>query len=223
MKEGVSIMTDSVFHNQYWKQYILIEKEFKTSIKYVAIDTQNFSAYSDVYAKLLLQIGSEVDVVSKLLCKEMNPASSAGNILDYQSEIYVQFPEFGDVNVSCDDLVLIPWEGWSTSSPVWWKVYNGVKHNRNMLATYGSETKENYKYANQKNTLNALAGLYQLEQYLYTFVPHNQEEETPLPGSRLFKLQNQDWEKKHFGQDSLFFVKEGCLHQMYAVTSYSDI
>lgn len=217
-------MTDSVFHNQYWKQYIMIEKEFKTSIKYVEIDESNFPTYSDVYAKLLLQIGSEVDVVAKLLCKELNSASSAGNILDYQSEIYAQFPKFGDVKVECNDIELIPWDGLATTSPVWWKVYNGVKHNRNVIATYGSETKENYKFANQENVLNALAGLYQLEQYLYAAIPHSQQqEETPLPGSRLFKLGNQGWENKHFGQDSLFFDKEGRLYHLYAGTAYSDI
>lgn len=216
-------MTESEFHNQYWKQYILIEKEFKASIKYVAIDDSNFTAYSDVYAKLLLQIGSEIDVVAKLLCKEINSISNADNILQYQSEINTRFSEFENVTVSCCDTDLKPWDGWAASSPEWWKAYNGVKHNRNKIETYGSVTKENYKFANQKNVLNALAGLYQLEQYLYSVILHDKQEETPLPGSRLFKLKNQGWQNKHFGQDSLFYVKDGCLYHMYADTPYSDI
>ena len=158
-------MTDSEFHNLYWKQYILIEKEFRASIKYAAIDNSNFSTYSDAYAKLLLQIGSEVDVVAKLLCKEINPASNVDNILQYQSVISAKFPEYEKVTVSCSDLDLNAWDGLGVSSPVWWKVYNAVKHNRNKTETYDTVTKENYKFANQKNVLYALAGLYQLEQY----------------------------------------------------------
>ena len=216
-------MTDSEFHNLYWKQYILIEKEFRASIKYAAIDNSNFSTYSDAYAKLLLQIGSEVDVVAKLLCKEINPASNVDNILQYQSVISAKFPEYEKVTVSCSDLDLNPWDGLGVSSPVWWKVYNAVKHNRNKTETYDTVTKENYKFANQKNVLYALAGLYQLEQYLYSVIAHDPYEETPLPGSRLFMLKDQGWESKHFGQDTLFYIKDGCLHQLYSDTPYSDI
>lgn len=58
-------MTSDEFTNRYWRQYLMIEKKFKTTVKYVAVDHENFSIYSDVYAKLLLQIGSEVDVVAR--------------------------------------------------------------------------------------------------------------------------------------------------------------
>ena len=221
---GVVIkMKETEFKNQYWKQYIMIEKEFKSSIRYNAIDISNFSSYSDVYAKLLLQTGSEVDVVAKALCKEINITSISDTIQQYQLEICTRFPEFDKVTVSCGDLDLCPWSGWTATSPIWWKTYNGVKHNRNKIETYGSETRENYKFANQGNTINALAGLFQLEQYLYSVITHTPGEETPLPGSRLFKLKDQGWETVHFGQDLLLYVKNGCLHSIVTDTLYSDI
>ncbi len=216
-------MTEKDFINLYWKQYIMIEKEFNTSIKYLALDTSNFLGFSDVYAKLLLQIGSEVDVVAKIICKEINQASTADKINLYKPEVLGKFPEFESVTVNCGNIDLYPWQGWSTSSPDWWSIYNGVKHNRNKVETYSSIEKENYKFANQGTVLNALAGLYQLEQYLYCLIPHSQSDDTPLPGSRLFELKNQGWERKHFGKDFLLYKKNECLYTSFADTLYSDI
>ncbi len=216
-------MKDKEFTNQYWKQYIMVEKEFKATIRYNALDKVNFSAYSNAYAKLLLQIGSEVDVVAKVLCREINSASKADSIDQYKGIICTHFPEFESVTTSCDDIDLQPWKDWSAASPIWWKVYNGNKHNRNRKETYASITLENYKFAAQGNVLNALAGLYQLEQYLYLFTQHEEGKETPLPGSRLFILTDQGWENKHFGHDSLYFIERGCLYHVEADTPYSDI
>lgn len=216
-------MTKQDFQNQYWKQYIMIEKELKQSIKYVAVDRGNFSAYSDVYAKLLLQIGSEVDVVAKVICKVIDATSTANKINHYQLEICSRFPEFESVTVACGDIDFKPWLGWNGASPDWWKIYNGVKHDRNKTETYGTLTLENYKFANQGIVLESLAGLYQLEQYLYSIISHDPHEETPLPGSRLYRLKDQGWESKYFGQDSLFYVNDGCLYTMFAETPYSDI
>lgn len=217
------VMIETVFFNQYWKHYIMIEKEFNESIKYVAIDEINFSSYSAVYAKLLLQIGSEVDVVAKKLCREINTSSTANNINQYKSEICNKFPEFEHVTVKCITLDLNPWNGWTDCTPVWWKIYNGVKHERNGIFTFNDIEKEYYKFANQGNVLNALAGLYQLELYLYLMTDHNPSRETPLPGSRLFKLINQQWENKHFGDDVMIYVDNGTLYTDFAETLYSDI
>lgn len=226
-------MKESEFENLYWKQYLMIEKEFRSIVKYVAIDSLNFKSYSDAYVKLLLEIGSEIDVVAKKMCKEINSNSNAHKIGQYASEITGRFPEFTQVIISCGDFDLKSWDGWnagtisSPGSPIWWQIYNGIKHNRNKVETYGmgtnAITQMNYKLANQENVLNALAGLYQLELYLYLLSDHNQDVETPLPGSRLFKLKNQGWENKHFGKDTLSFIRKECLYLFEANTPYSDI
>lgn len=216
-------MTENEFLNLYWKQYLLIEKEFKATTKYAAIDRTNFSTFSDAYAKILLQVGSEVDVISKQLCKEINSSSNAQKIDSYGKEIIGCFPEFENVTVSCDDIDLQPWNGWATRSPQWWKIYNGVKHNRNEIVSYNGFAQENFRFANQEVTLRALAGLFQEEQYLYTVIQHDPHMETPLPGSRLFRLKDQGWEKKQFGLDTLFYIHEGCLYYMHANFTYSDL
>ena len=217
-------MTREEFSDLYWYQYIMIEKEFKATTKYVTIDSLNCKAYSIAYAKLLLQIGSEVDVIAKQLCLEINNNSKAKNINQYSPEIIGRFIEFPNVTVACGSIVLQPWKEWDKDSPDWWKVYNGVKHNRNKTETYANITQENYRFGNQENTLNALAGLYQLEQYLYSVIAHNPHEETPLPGSRLFKLIDCGWEKKQFAQDMVLYVNDdGMLYSLTSDSSYADL
>ena len=214
-------MSEEEFVNLYWKQYIMIEKEFRKTTKYVALDSINFKTYSDAYIKLLLQIGSEVDIVAKALCKEINNASNAKNINHYQLEIITRFTDFPDVVVNGKSIDFVPWDSWKqSSSPIWWKTYNNVKHDRN---NKDDGLIENYKYANLENTINALAGLYQLELYLYSVLPHKQSVETPLPGSRLFGIKNSGWESMHFGKDSLTYVKDGCFYIEYAPYFYGDV
>ena len=40
-------MTENEFINLYWKQYIMLEKEFRNTVNYVALDYINFETYSD--------------------------------------------------------------------------------------------------------------------------------------------------------------------------------
>lgn len=214
-------MTEKEFIDLYWKQYIMLEKEFRKTINYVALDTINFGTYSDAYVKLLIQIGSEVDIVSKALCEEINNASKVQNIEQYRLEIVSHFPDFYNVIVKSEENDYTPWDSWQmSSSPVWWKKYNAVKHNRNANE---DGVKENYKYANLENTINALAGLYQIEIYLYSVIPHKFSVETPLPGSRLFVLDKCGWETKHFGKDSLTYIKDECLFTEEAPYFYGDV
>lgn len=217
-------MLDNIFVNRYWKQFLLIEKELRKSSPYTTISTDNLQTYSDYYLKLLIQIGSEVDVVAKVLCREMNGTSTADSIIDYRAELLATYPEIEQVMVKCADVDLIPWMDLSSDSPIWWKVYNGVKHNREKVETYGSITKENYKFANLENVANAMAGLYLLELYLYTKVtdasPHL---DTPIPGSRLFRAVDHGWEGKKTYQDIGLYIENWCLNIVSGGFLYSDL
>ncbi len=52
--------------------YILLEKEFAETLEYITLDADNYNVYSARYIKLLLQIGSEIDINAKLLCSQYN-------------------------------------------------------------------------------------------------------------------------------------------------------
>jgi hypothetical protein len=54
-----------------WYYFLSIEKDFVPTIDFVHLSSVNAKAYSNEYAKLLLLIGSEVDVIAKRLCKKV--------------------------------------------------------------------------------------------------------------------------------------------------------
>lgn len=78
---------------------------------------------------------------------------------------------------------LQPFKNWKPSqlysAPDWWTPYNRVKHER----------LENFKEANLKNVMNALAGLYTLESYLVKYIgDRDKTKDVPNDISNLFEL-----------------------------------
>ena len=88
--------------------------------------------------------------------------------------------------------MLAPWLGWEyhqkttkrgnvhidATNPEWWTMYNKVKHDR--IAIRPETNKPYYKYANQKNVLDALAALFIVDSYsfhlLYERTPNEQKD-----------------------------------------------
>ena len=92
---------------------------------------------------------------------------------------------------------LIPFQNWQAapnySSPDWWPLYNGVKHNRII----------NSRKANLKNTINALAALFILEQFLVRFIgQRDQEKDVPNDVSNLFEMVDYHTEDTVIGRDT---------------------
>ena len=100
-----------------------------------------------------------------------------------------------------------------TFTPWWWTAYNKVKHNRTSLVEIDGKKQEGYKFANQKYTMLALAGLYQIMVYLYQKLATDEGKKivTPMPGSRLFKLIGGVWDSISFYGDSAFYINDGDL------------
>ena len=72
------------FINTYWSQYILLEKEFMATLHYLSLCEENEEAFSQAYVKLLLELGSEIDVVFKQYCANIDPSFNGKNMQDYQ-------------------------------------------------------------------------------------------------------------------------------------------
>ena len=219
-------MSGNDFLKLYWTQYLMLEKETKACTKYVAFDSVNLKTFSNTFVKILLQIGSEVDIVAKELCKIIDPSQKVSNINQYYVIISGKYAEFQDIIISCGDMTLRPWYGWtSTNSPTWWKVYNAIKHDRYSIRTIFGVKQEIYKFANLENVLNGLSGLFQIEQYLFLLAQHDQHMSMPMPGSRLFQMTNHGWENKNQVGDDYFYVdnETGNLFWERADVSYNDI
>lgn len=198
--------TCNEFLQRYWTYYLILEKDFLDTERYLAIDELNFSAYSNEYIKQYQTICSEIDVIAKSFCKELDLHFSGTKISDYCKTILENYLDFSDrvINVKSREIKIKPWYNWKPSirtqsdgitrtvvtNPDWWKKYNKIKHNR---TTVNDETGlPYYKLANQKNTLYALAALYQLELYYYRalhslYFPN--EPDMP-PQSKMFEIEN---------------------------------
>jgi len=152
-----------------WHYFLSLERDFERTIDFVELDGANSSTYSNEFAKLLLLIGSEVDVTAKALCRDLNPSSKATNILEYQKEICGVFQGMHaiEIEISRFNIRAEPWNSWGDTpptSPPWWKAYNDVKHSRDA----------NFPEANQSNVLHSLCGLLSLHLYLHRSVGHLQ-------------------------------------------------
>ena len=69
---------------QAWYYFLSLERDFSKTEDFVHVHPANENTYSNEFAKLLLLIGSEVDVVAKMLCSKIAPKSKPKNIDDYR-------------------------------------------------------------------------------------------------------------------------------------------
>jgi hypothetical protein len=137
----------------HWQYFIAIESDLENTARYVEVTPGNFRTYSVEYARILLSAGSEVDVMSKLLCKTLEPNASPKTIKEYRRCILSHYPKFWSFEISLTRYGLgrQPWEAWSRGeTPKWWKSHNRVKHKRD----------EYFTEANLENAIDAVAGLY---------------------------------------------------------------
>lgn len=209
---------------QYWRQYIMLEKEFVQTELYVSIHQDNLATFSAAYIKLLLQIGSEVDIVAKQLCKLYDPKFNKRTIDKYGECIRAGAPDFIVTYVLAEiyGMKLTPWSDWNLHSPYWWNAYNGNKHNRNETETINKMKKQNFKFANLQNTLDALAGLFQLNMIIFEKLALSEGKDVtvPLPGSRLFTLKGGRWDKVPFYRDMVLHINDGNLIAETGTISY---
>jgi hypothetical protein len=145
----------------YWHYFVSLCEDAEKTTRFVEPTPDNFNTYSIEYARLYLAIGSEVDVVAKLLCEKIKPTAKVKNIDDYRPVILAAFPDLPAVQVVVPrhEISFTPWLGWQTGvNPLWWTKHNAVKHARH----------KSFKEANLENTLNALGGLLVLVGYFYS-------------------------------------------------------
>jgi hypothetical protein len=183
------------FESTYWEYYLSIENEFKQINNHIPIDVINENTYSISYMKLIFAICSEIDVIFKELINFIN-AGNANNIRNYYQIIISSYNNFTNELLNCfENRQITPFAGWNKNTTMdWWTDYNKIKHERTSIRN----GIQNFKKSNQKNVLNALGGLYQLEMYFYKeiinrFDPNKTSHKKiriPLPQSSIFRINN---------------------------------
>lgn len=97
----------------------------------------------------------------KGICQKINGQSKADNITKRKKkENFASCPQIVNavVEIPRFGFTLTPWVQWETdASPLWWRAYNNVKHQRH----------EHFSKASLKNRPNAVAGLFVLLLFYY--------------------------------------------------------
>ena len=176
-------VTKKEFEFNFWQHYLWMENEFRTVLEYVELDSANYSTYSRRIEKLILQIGSEFDNVSREICGLQS--ADRTSICDYYNYYISNYNNITVSKVIAGDIQLTPFDGWNSTAPgetlAFWKAYNSIKHDRIV----------NYKEASLKNALNAMAALFCVEMlYMRTLYNLDTNEENSFPNteSKLFIL-----------------------------------
>lgn len=144
----------------HWQFFESIDDELYSLSRIIEFTPNNYSAFSVHLARLYLSICSEIDVVAKLLCKEIEPTQSPLRINEYHPLITGKYPHFKKLKIEMPshELEFEPWASWEAGkSPSWWTSHNNVKHERSKY----------FKDANLGNLLNSAAGLLVMLVYLY--------------------------------------------------------
>lgn len=204
-------MNRDEFCKHHWEYYLVLERDFLETERYVSFelgenylydgishtDLGNSMSFSDEFIKQYQGICSEVDVIMKTICKELG--NSAANDMEhgYTPTILQNWSTIRNQKVKLKDVELQPFLNWEQApnykSPDWWPPYNKVKHERI----------RNYKKANLKNVINALAGLYVLENYLVKYIgDRDNDMDVPNDISHIFDMVNYITREKVIGRNS---------------------
>ena len=152
-------MTFDEYRINYWRMFLLLEKELVEALDYVELNTNNYATTSIVFSKLLLSIGAEIDNVFR----ECSGLFGRSSIEHYYNFIINKYPAIVNQQVKVKDttIVLKPYDGWNGSQPaqslIFWQKYNELKHDRVL----------NAQNASLETVLNALASLFVMDLYRF--------------------------------------------------------
>ncbi|MBE6160245.1 MAG: hypothetical protein E7157_04275 [Lactobacillales bacterium] len=188
-------MTEQEFYKLYWNPYKQIEDEFIETFKYVDFSENNYNVYSSKFLKLILQIGSEIDICLKLYVNMLH-SGSYNNINEYRNIIEEYDNELVEEKVLIKnfEVNLQPWLGLTNENNdvIWWKIYNSIKHDRTKEVSINGINQKAYMFATLYNVLISLGGLYVVLMNIFSNVK-NSRDDSPLPNSKIFKLISDRW------------------------------
>lgn len=198
-------MDSKSFVKNYWNYYIELEKQVLETSRYVDFSAQNNATYSIEYLQLILAIGSEIDVVSKIISSEKYSVGDSETINTWGRMLESILPDMPNVVVSFnDDYNVQPWEKWfhesatnkkgqtiyklknGCANPKWWTEYNKVKHQRTSSISKNNK-RTYYTRACLRNVIYALAGLWVIESEYLNMITSKEAKPYSYSKSILYK------------------------------------
>jgi len=177
---------------RYWRYYLSLEDDFIRTIRFVELCEENFDVHSIEYTRLLVSICAEIETILKQICienkiykilrkkkdKNENIKIEEANINEIKAKIIqikgYHFDKMSVAVVNYNLKQIRPFKNWSTESTNfsdWWTAYNKIKHDR----------EKNYPKATMKYVLEALAGLFISELFLFEAKYGSSRRPSPIP------------------------------------------
>ena len=203
-------MNTTEFEKNYLNHYLLLEKDFKLTTEYVTISEDNYDTYSVSYLKLLLTIGSEIDVMLEFLARLYDPNQKESGF-GCSKTILKSEPDIKELVVQLrnESISILPWK--CTAIPEWWTAYTEIKHNRYESAVKFDSIRKYYQYANLRNVLTSLAALFSLELLAYRLIAISNNEQLFVPTIKsIFTIKDSYWKDIVFGGG--YVAIDGCLY-----------
>ena len=136
----------------HWRYFLSLEKEFCDSLRYVEYVESQKNVFSFEFARLLILICSELDVVFKVICNSIDKSIVADSIGKYFSCVNSKYDICSEI-VKLDRFsdIVKPYDAWTENTPpLWWTAQNKVKHERH----------EQFHQATVHNTIYSLSALF---------------------------------------------------------------
>jgi hypothetical protein len=96
---------------EYWSFFATIDEDLHHFSRFVEFSEDNYKTYSAHLVRLYLAIGSEIDVVAKLLCRQIDSQKRPERINQYRPVITGRYPKLQDlqIHVRGTSITLTPW------------------------------------------------------------------------------------------------------------------
>lgn len=158
---GDQRMTRIPSNNGDWLLFLSLERDFVSTIDYVAISPKHDNVFSIAYLKILLLACSAVERLAKKYCREKGASlAEKPSIYDVRRAIVQANPDFPTLYCYApriDEWSREPWaetEWAGEGKPWWWADYNAAKHNE-------------LERASQRSVIDSLAALFCLNLAYY--------------------------------------------------------
>lgn len=185
-------MNRNEFLRVHWTYFLMLEEKLQGTFDYVQCHEKNFPVFSNQNTALLQLIGAEIDSFFKVYFNLED--DKGGTMATYREKakkeegFTTQLIKSHSFGMEWTPFVAFGEE--SGKSPVWWKAYTGIKHNRVTNMESGS----------LGNCLEALAALFLLEtRYLIRLSKETGDFDTPDKSSSLFFYENYNFKTMNVG------------------------
>ena len=136
----------------HWRYFLSLEKEFCDSLRYVEYVESQQAVFSFEFARLLILVCSELDVVFKVACDSIDGSNGADSIGEYYGCVSSKYEISSEiVKLNRFSEIVRPFADWTKDAPpYWWTAQNKVKHKRH----------EQFHQATLHNTMCSISGLF---------------------------------------------------------------